>query len=76
MAYYYGTTYQNVINCSSMDWKTLRDFLGLVGSAARTTEQWSAITEQCEHERPIRLDQKELGGFSNPLMSSLLHSDW
>ncbi|GFX15294.1 hypothetical protein TNCV_3302241 [Trichonephila clavipes] len=34
MAYYYGTTHQNVINCSSMDWKTLRDFLGLVRLAA------------------------------------------
>ncbi|GFV63228.1 hypothetical protein TNCV_2662301 [Trichonephila clavipes] len=26
MAYYYGTTHQNVINCSSMDLKTLRFF--------------------------------------------------
>ncbi|GFT82908.1 hypothetical protein TNCV_4434561 [Trichonephila clavipes] len=30
MAYYYGTAHHNVINCSSMDWKTLREFLGLV----------------------------------------------
>ncbi|PRD32857.1 UNVERIFIED_CONTAM: nep-1 [Trichonephila clavipes] len=30
MAYYYKTTHQNVTNCSSVDWKTLRDFLGLV----------------------------------------------
>ncbi|GFT40085.1 hypothetical protein TNCV_2171031 [Trichonephila clavipes] len=35
MAYYYGTTHKNTINCSSVDWKTLRDFLGLVRSAAR-----------------------------------------
>ncbi|GFW47789.1 uncharacterized protein TNCV_2829771 [Trichonephila clavipes] len=35
MAYYRGTTHQNVINCSSVDWKTLRDFLDLVRSAAR-----------------------------------------
>ncbi|GFX06906.1 hypothetical protein TNCV_1202211 [Trichonephila clavipes] len=34
MAYNYETTYQNVINCSSMDWKTLRNFSGLVRSAA------------------------------------------
>ncbi|GFW31544.1 hypothetical protein TNCV_4419791 [Trichonephila clavipes] len=34
MAYYYGTTLQNVINCSYRDCKTLRDFLGLVRSAA------------------------------------------
>ncbi|GFX44548.1 hypothetical protein TNCV_4713741 [Trichonephila clavipes] len=26
---HYGTTNQNVINCSSVDWKPLRDFLGL-----------------------------------------------
>ncbi|GFV70581.1 hypothetical protein TNCV_3841651 [Trichonephila clavipes] len=35
MAYYYGTKNQNVINCSSLDWKTPREFLGLVRSAAR-----------------------------------------
>ncbi|GFT86515.1 hypothetical protein TNCV_725561, partial [Trichonephila clavipes] len=34
MAYHYGTTHQNVINCSSMDWKTLRDFFSLVRSVA------------------------------------------
>ncbi|GFY26068.1 extracellular matrix protein FRAS1 [Trichonephila clavipes] len=34
MAYYYGTTHRNLINCPSMDFKTLRDFLGLVQSAA------------------------------------------
>ncbi|GFV63327.1 hypothetical protein TNCV_3751441 [Trichonephila clavipes] len=35
MAYYYGNTHQNVINSSSMDWKPLRGFLGLVRSATR-----------------------------------------
>ncbi|GFX53664.1 hypothetical protein TNCV_1596101 [Trichonephila clavipes] len=35
MAYHYETTHHNVINGSSMDWKTLRDCLGLVRSAAR-----------------------------------------
>ncbi|GFU60986.1 hypothetical protein TNCV_2763541, partial [Trichonephila clavipes] len=33
MTYYYGTTHKNAINCSSMDWKTLREFLSLVRSA-------------------------------------------
>ncbi|GFV34487.1 hypothetical protein TNCV_467011 [Trichonephila clavipes] len=37
MAYYYGTTVHYVINYSSLDWKTLRDFLGLVRSAAWAT---------------------------------------
>ncbi|GFV97055.1 uncharacterized protein TNCV_3526411 [Trichonephila clavipes] len=32
MASHYGTTHQNVINCSSVDWKLLRDSLGLVRS--------------------------------------------
>ncbi|GFW42376.1 hypothetical protein TNCV_239731 [Trichonephila clavipes] len=31
----YGTTHQNVINCSSEDWKLFRGFLDLVRSAAR-----------------------------------------
>ncbi|GFW69989.1 hypothetical protein TNCV_1404421 [Trichonephila clavipes] len=35
MAHCYGTTLQNVTNCSSMDWKTLRDCSGLVRTAAR-----------------------------------------
>ncbi|GFX82014.1 CLIP domain-containing protein [Trichonephila clavipes] len=34
-ASYYGTTRQNVINHSSVDWKPLREFLGLVRSGAR-----------------------------------------
>ncbi|GFV44631.1 hypothetical protein TNCV_1701911 [Trichonephila clavipes] len=33
MAYYYGTTHQNVTNCSSVDWKTLPEFWGPVRSA-------------------------------------------
>ncbi|GFS82986.1 hypothetical protein TNCV_1568551 [Trichonephila clavipes] len=33
LAFFYGTTHQNVINCSSVDWKRLRDFLGVVRSA-------------------------------------------
>ncbi|GFU60987.1 hypothetical protein TNCV_2763551 [Trichonephila clavipes] len=35
LTYYYGTTHKNAINCSSMDWKTLREFLSLVRSAVR-----------------------------------------
>ncbi|GFV18027.1 hypothetical protein TNCV_168311 [Trichonephila clavipes] len=35
----------------------------------------SAIAEQLGHVRPIGLVLKNLGGFSNPGMSSLLHSD-
>ncbi|GFT88890.1 hypothetical protein TNCV_906951 [Trichonephila clavipes] len=38
MAYYYGTAHQNIINCSAVDWKHLRDFLGLVRSTARRKE--------------------------------------
>ncbi|PRD21937.1 UNVERIFIED_CONTAM: hypothetical protein NCL1_50452 [Trichonephila clavipes] len=34
MAYYCGTTHQNVTNYSSVYSKTLRDFLGIVRSAA------------------------------------------
>ncbi|GFT88364.1 hypothetical protein TNCV_5074591 [Trichonephila clavipes] len=34
IAFYYGTTHQNVMNCSPVDWKSLRDFLGLVRSDA------------------------------------------
>ncbi|GFX06845.1 hypothetical protein TNCV_1201601 [Trichonephila clavipes] len=39
---YYGTTHQNVIICSSVDWKTLGDFLGLDRSASTI---YSAITD-------------------------------
>ncbi|GFX07546.1 uncharacterized protein TNCV_5092571 [Trichonephila clavipes] len=42
MACYYGTTHPNVINCSSMDWKPLRDFLGSIG---RTCTYYLAISD-------------------------------
>ncbi|GFX86752.1 uncharacterized protein TNCV_1409491 [Trichonephila clavipes] len=42
MAYYYGTTHQNVINC--VDWKTLRDFFGS-SLIDRTCAYYSTIAE-------------------------------
>ncbi|PRD31511.1 UNVERIFIED_CONTAM: hypothetical protein NCL1_23325 [Trichonephila clavipes] len=46
MAYYYGTTHQNVINCSSMDWKTLRNFFGS-----------SPIDRMCTHYSEVADDK-------------------
>ncbi|GFW12338.1 hypothetical protein TNCV_815931 [Trichonephila clavipes] len=43
MAYFYGTIHQN--DCSSVDWKTLRDFLCLVRSAAHVLAHYSAIAD-------------------------------
>ncbi|GFY35576.1 hypothetical protein TNCV_196761 [Trichonephila clavipes] len=43
MAYYYGTTQQNVINCSSKDWKTIQEFgSSPIGS---TCAPYSAIAD-------------------------------
>ncbi|GFT89945.1 uncharacterized protein TNCV_1666571 [Trichonephila clavipes] len=42
-AYYYGTTHQNVISSSLVDWKPFRDFFGSV-PVGRTCAYFSAIT--------------------------------
>ncbi|GFV69758.1 uncharacterized protein TNCV_1349111 [Trichonephila clavipes] len=43
MAYYYETTHQNVIKCSSVDWKHLREFRS--NPIGRTCLHYSAVTD-------------------------------
>ncbi|GFX01156.1 hypothetical protein TNCV_4581221 [Trichonephila clavipes] len=65
MAYYYQTTHQNVINCSSVNWKTLRaikftNVIGAMGSlVVRTSDSrpealvpclnWGGGDRWCRH---------------------------
>ncbi|GFT34601.1 uncharacterized protein TNCV_4125491 [Trichonephila clavipes] len=44
MAYYYGTTYQNVTTCSSVDWKTLQVSFGS-SPIGRTCMHYSVIAD-------------------------------